>query len=532
LLMISMPLEAQVESNIMAATIYDKGNEYFKQKDYAKAVIEFEKIVNQYRNTNAYEPALYLAAFNYFRLDNFKNAVSLSAKFVKEFPNSTYLLNVVYLLGESYYKLTKDYEAAYYLIEYYNLSEDSTGRRKALERILETLPNLSISQLEKLHRIFMANPIDEHILFSLAQNEARGNKKKEAERDFGLLLRRFPDTKYTIEAEEYKRFIGLGETTGRVGILLPLSGSFSNYGQKLLDIVKVFQKNKSLSFSLNYFDTKSDPIEATIAAAKLIDDIHVDFIIAPIRVYEAFGVCGLAYGKSVPVILPLTSESRFESIPLVFTSAQSNEAQARVIAEYSIDDLGITKFAILYPEIANYRSIAQVFANEVKKNNGEVVAMIGFDPDSVTLKEELEKINEKTPEAIFLAMDTDKIINTATQVAYYGLEEVRLLGFDTFNDEKVTRLGEKYVDGAVFAAPAPIDSLTLKEFRKEGFQGDDLASKFFQVLWQLKKLKNYDRTTLPDLISNILKGREVFAIYQIKGYDIIRLTEVIREQKE
>ncbi|KPJ73436.1 hypothetical protein AMJ52_03785 [candidate division TA06 bacterium DG_78] len=515
-----------------AAVLYEKGNDYFKQKEYAAALTKFDEIVTKYRNTNAYEPALYLAAFCNFKLNNFEKAVSLGEKFINEFPNSTYLLNATSLLGESYYKLAEDYKAAYYLTKFYIATEDSAKRGQAFDRIVKVLPELSISELEKLHRIFMAEPIDEHILFNLAQLEAREGKEKEAERDFGLLVRRFPNTKYIYEIEEYRRFIGLGEATGRVGILLPLTGNFSSYGQRLLDVVKKFQQDKSLPFFTYYLDTKSDPIEAMNAAAKLIEDMHVDFLIAPIRVYEVLGVVGLAYGKRVPLILPLTSESRFESIPLVFTTAQSDEEQAKALAEYCMYDLGIRRYAVLYPDILKYKTIAETFANAVVKSNRDIVAMVHFHPDSITLKWELEGMKHKEPEAIFLPMDTDMIINTAPQIAYYGLEEVLLLGISTFHDEKVPRLGEKYVEGAVFVTSAAIDSLARKEFYTKDNKDDDLTARFFRVMWQLRELKDYERTTLPHLIPTSLGSKVVFDIYQIEGYEFKKVAEITKEHKE
>jgi len=516
------------ESNILeekAAVIYEKGNSYFKEKDYKNAIIEFEKIINKYKMTDAYEPALYLAAFSYFKLNKFEQAASLGEKFFKQFPNSSYLTNAISLLGESYFKLAKDYRAAYYLTKFYTLSEDSSSREAALERILKILPELSVSQLEKLHRIFMAESVDEHILYYLAQIEAREGKKEEAKRDFNLLLRRYPNTEYTYEVQEYVRFIGLGVATGRAGILLPLTGRFSDYGRRLLKIVEIFKKGRNLPFSVHILDTRSDPIEAIVAALKLIEDIHVDFLVGPIFTIEALGVCGLASGKGIPVILPMVSDTRFESIPNIFTT-QGSEEQAQAIAEYSIYDLGITKFAILYPDIANYRRVAEVFAHEVVKNNREVVAILGFHADTVTIKRQLEELKEKEPEAIFLAMDTDMIINTAPQIAYYGLEEVTLLGFNTFNNEKVPRLGEKYVEGAVFATTALIGASIPKEFNKEDYRGDEFATKFIQVLQQLKELNDYDRNVLPKVISKILKHNRVFYIYQIQDGDFIKLAEI------
>lgn len=513
-----------------AAAIYERGDNYFKEKDYNKAITEFEKIINNYQRTDAYEPALYLSAFCHFKLNDYEKAVSLGDKFIKEFPKSMYFSNILALLGESYFKLADDYKTVDYLAKYYTQTEDTTGRIAALETILKVLPDLSIAQLEKLHRIFIADPIDEHILHNLVQAEISEGKEKDAQRDFNLLTRRFPNSQYTYEFGEYRRFVSLGETSGRAGVLLPLTGKFSNYGQKLMEIIRTFEKNKGLSFSMYPMDTKSDPIEAIIAATNLIEEKHIDFLIGPLFSIEAFGVCGLAYGKGIPVIIPTSLEPRFETIPLVFTATQNNEQQARVVAQYAARQLDLSRFAVIYPDLAKYKAISQAFLGEIRKYNGEVVATESFDPDSITLKWQLERIKKKNPEAIFLAMDTDMIINTAPQIAYYGLEKIRLLGIETFNNEKVPRLGEKYVEGGIFAAPSQIDTAALKEFKNNDLKEDDFISiRFFQTLWKLKELKGYSRINLNELLTNILRGKEIFNIYQIRDGEFVKLTEITEE---
>ncbi|MGB7054792.1 MAG: penicillin-binding protein activator [bacterium] len=513
-----------------AAVIFERGNDYFKRKDYSNALIAFEEVVAEYEGTEPYEPALYLGAFCQYKLARFRNAVSFSEKYIKEFPDSKYYLNAMSLAGESYFNLAEDYQATYYLTKYYVQSEDPTGRQKAFERILDMLAGLSIAELEKLHRIYMAEEIDEHILYHLAQLETEEGKKEEAERDFNLLMRRFPNTRYLYEAEEYKRFISLGQATGRAGILLPLTGKFSDIGQNLLQVIRLFENNRLLPFSLHAIDTKSDPIEATLAAARLLEELSVDFLIAPVSSFEAFGICGYALGKSIPLILPMSAEARFESIPLVFTRGQTGEEQARIVARYSAYDGGINKFAVLFPNESRHRSVAQAFAQEVARNNREVVAMVSFPADSITLQDELEAIKDREPEALFLAMDTDMIINVAPQVAYYGLGEVTLLGTESFHSERVPRLGEKYVEGAVFATPSAIDEEISKRLKAAGLSVDEFSARLYSILWQLRNIRNYERTSLPRVIAETLRGTEMFSVYQIKDGEFIRLADISKTE--
>lgn len=515
----------QYESN-KASEIYQKGNEHFKNKEYEEAIKELEIILQRYEKTEAFEPSLYITAFSYYKLNKYKEAAALGEKFVQEFPVSDFFLNAASLVGESYYKLNENYKAAYYLAKFFTDSEDSDLRKKALRHILDILPKLALKELEKLHRTFISDPVDEHILYNLAQIEARDGKKEEAERDFNLLTRRFPKTVYTMEVQEYQRYIDLGETSNRAGVILPLSGKWADIGQKLVEIMEMFERESNLPFTIHYLDTRSDPVDATLAAGRLINDMNVDFIICLTSIYNAFGVCGLAYGRGIPVILPMTSEARLEQIPLVYTTGQRQDEQARIVARYAMANLRLVRFAVLYPDIVKFKVVADAFASEVARLQGEVVTMISFDPDSITLKWELMAIKEKRPQAIFLPMDKDMLINTAPQIAYYGLLNIQLLGIDTFKDEKVPRLGEKYVEKAIFASAAPIDSATLEEYHRSGYKDDDLTAKFFYTLWQLRELKNYNRSILPKLISDILKERKISYIYQVRQGEFFKLAEI------
>ncbi len=527
-------LQPQFIKNIgenKAADIYERGNKYFEEKDYKNAVIEFEKIVGDYGATDAYEPSLYLLAFSHFKLNDYEAAVTYGEKFVKEFSRSTFHDNILALLGEANFKLAEDYKAVYYLTKYYIATKDTSSRRSALENLLKALPQLSISQLEKLHKLYISEPLDEHILYYLVRAEINAGKDEEAQRDFNLLTRRFPNSEYALQFGDYKRFATLGSTSGHAGVLLPITGKFSVYGLKLTQIIEIFVKNRYLPFTLSVRDTKSDPIEAILQAADLIDDEHVDFLIGPIFSIEAFGVCGIASGKGIPVVIPTALEPRFEALPSVFAMGQSGEKQAKMIARYATQQLDLVRIAVIYPANAKYEALGKIFASEVIKNDGQIVSMESFDPDSITLRWQLERTKKKDPEAIFLAMDTDQIINTAPQVAYYGMEKMKLLGMDSFNSERIPRLGEKYVENAVFIAPSTLDSTARSELKAHGLEeSDPIVARFFQTLWKLKSLNEYSRINITDVFTSLLKGRETFSISQIRDGEFIRLTELSSDE--
>ncbi len=509
-----------------AAESFETGNKYFKAKEYEKAIVELEKVIRDYKGTEAYEPALYLLTFSYHRINSFERAVFCGEKFIKEFPYSEYLTKILGILGEANLKLVNDYKAAYYFIKFYKQSTEELEKQSAYKKILQLLSEMSLENLEKLHRNFLGEPIDEHILYYLVKEEIKAGKEKEAERDYKVLTRRFPETMYAEEFNDFKRLTELGTASGIAGILLPLTGKFSRYGERLKEVLKIFNKNNYLTFKTILMDTKSDPIDAILGAKELIDEKKVDFIIGPIFSVEALGVAGYTSARAIPLVIPTNVELKLTNLPLVYTPAQTQEQQAMAVARYCTKQLGLVRFAVLFPEIQRYALLASIFVEEVKKNDGEIVAVESFNPDSVTLKYEIERIKKKKPEAIFLAMDADMIINTAPQIHYYGLEDVKILGTEAFDNERVVRLGEKYVESAIFATSG-IDTATAQELRKNNIDSaDQVTMKFFKTLWTLRHLSDYERVNLSSKLSEVLLKERRYNINTIKNGEFLTLTEL------
>ncbi|MEO0185763.1 MAG: penicillin-binding protein activator [candidate division WOR-3 bacterium] len=510
-----------------SAEYFEAGNKHFKAKEYEKAIVELEKVVRDYKGTEAYEPAFYLLIFSYHRINSFEKAVFYGEKFVKEFPYSNYLAKILGILGEANLKLVNDYKAAYYLIKFHKQSTDELEQESAYKKIMQLLSEMSVDNLDKLHRNFLGEPIDEHILYYLIKEEIKTGQEKNAERDFKVLTRRFPETVYAEEFTDFKRLAELGSASRKAGVLLPLTGKFARYGEKLKEILKIFDQKNSFSFSIILQDTKSDPVDAMLATANLVDEKKVDFIIGPLFSIEALGVAGYASARTVPVVIPTNIELKLNNLPLVFTPGQTMEQQARAIARYATRQLGYVRFAVLFPESGRYSNLAGIFVEEIKRNDGEVVAVESFDPDSVTLRYELERIKKKKPEALFLAMDTDMIINTAPQVSYYGLEDVKILGTDAFDNERIIRLGEKYVELAVFATSATMDSLALQDIKKQNLEiNDPISVKFYQTLWALRELSDYERVNLGSKLAEVLLKQRNFAIWTIRNGEFVKLTEM------
>jgi ABC-type branched-subunit amino acid transport system substrate-binding protein len=163
--------------------------------------------------------------------------------------------------------------------------------------------------------------------------------------------------------------------------------------------------------------------------------------------------------------------------------------QAERIATYAAKEQGYRRFCILHPDTVYGRELARLFAQEVRRLDGEIIAMeafkegdTNFAPQIQRLKnEDLKKYglavpvevanptakplsrNEKrvlyTPgfDAIFIPSRSKEIGLLAAQLAFHDIK-VPLLGTNGWNSQDFARTADRAVDGATFVDGFFIDS--------------------------------------------------------------------------
>jgi ABC-type branched-subunit amino acid transport system substrate-binding protein len=143
-----------------------------------------------------------------------------------------------------------------------------------------------------------------------------------------------------------------------------------------------------------------------------------------------------------------------------------------------MEERGLSTFGIMYPQTRQGENFAVLFQDEIWRRGGEIVATQGYqteqtdfryqvrllqglDPDASDEEEDSADSEssgdageeEKTPppfEALFVPDYSDRISLIAPQVAFYGLEDIQLLGTNGWNDTELPRLARQFVEGAVF----------------------------------------------------------------------------------
>ncbi|MBW2504480.1 MAG: penicillin-binding protein activator, partial [Deltaproteobacteria bacterium] len=168
-----------------------------------------------------------------------------------------------------------------------------------------------------------------------------------------------------------------------------------------------------------------------------------------------------------------------ESSLYAFRNSLTPQLQVRALVKAAIEEFGLTELAMLTPETKQGELFADFFEQEVRRQGGNLVAaetytvdqtdfrrqvrlLRGLDPDAPDEEEtEAQEFDdhgnpvlfEKEPppfQALFLPDYADRISLLAPQLAFYGLENVQLLGTNGWNDPNLLRQAGAFVEGAIF----------------------------------------------------------------------------------
>ena len=102
-------------------TQFDKAMSYYNGQDYVNAIIEFEKVLNDYSNSIYADDAQYYLALSYKHLHYYNSAILEFENFLSAYTNSVFADDAQFDIGDCYY-IMGNYEQAQ--IEYQKVIDD------------------------------------------------------------------------------------------------------------------------------------------------------------------------------------------------------------------------------------------------------------------------------------------------------------------------------------------------------------------------------------------------------------------------
>jgi len=155
--------------------------------------------------------------------------------------------------------------------------------------------------------------------------------------------------------------------------------------------------------------------------------------------------------------------------PLVFRNFSDARAEAEAAARYAVQRLGLPDTAVLLPNNAYGRRMADLFARAVGEAGGRVVARVSYGTGAVTFKEPLRQLADGPSFSVLFVPDSHKrvallgphLAAAGFQAAYGAraltrtdevqVRPVQLLGTGAwYHGELLDHGAVRYLDGAVF----------------------------------------------------------------------------------
>jgi branched-chain amino acid transport system substrate-binding protein len=279
-----------------------------------------------------------------------------------------------------------------------------------------------------------------------------------------------------------------------VAYVLPLTGEYGPYGNKVLDAIKLAVgasgPNGNRSIALIVEDSKSNPKIARQAVLRLAQRKDVICILGPLGSNESLDAAKEAQKQHIPMVTLTQKEGITDIGDYVFRHFLTRPTQIKGLVQYAVVDMGLKRFAILYPDDYYGREMEQLFRTEALSRGGMIVQAKSYKTAETDFGDEIKMITgaKVTPgaepedshevfkpvidfDALFIPDSYTKINMIVPQLIFYNVKGFRLLGVSGWNSPELLKGSGEYAEGALF-----VDGFSKNSFYREA---QDFIDRFY-----------------------------------------------------
>lgn len=389
--------------------------------------------------------------------------------------------------------------------------EASTGGPNATsshQKAVELVDNkLSPSDLDKVIQDGDYGFLRAHAALRLGILYHEAEETSEAKKYFNTVIDLVPESDLAYRANEILLQL---EAANRVqsksiGAVLPLSGRNGAMGQRAL---RGLQMGLGLhlpgsGFKLAVVDSGGNPDIARRGVDRLVKDDNVIGIVGSLLSKTSLSVASRAQELKVPSIGLSQRNGLTDAGPLVYRNSVTSTIQVRALVKTCIEQMGMKKFAIVYPNDAYGVEFANIFWDEVLARGGQITAVQSYSiketdfrlviqrlvgsyfgearSDEYRLRmSELKKTTGKKSvrnsnlesilapivdfDAIFIPDSVKAMGQIAAMLSYNDVKKVKLIGTNLWNTKDVIKRAGNFSNELLF-----VDSITPKVKKESRF---------------------------------------------------------------
>lgn len=415
---------------------------------------------------------------------DYQKVIESGQIYVKKSRTADALRQAFEILADAYCRVPLPVEAA---DAYCRALEKSSGPDSAriLRKLEDVVSQLAVSDVLNLAARLESSQVKAEILLPAGRKYLELGNPEDAYRVLTVLTEQCPKQEAAAQAlgmiQDIKTHPGYERHA--IGCLLPLTGTYETYGKKALKGIELAQNQFALlhpdpPLTSLVKDTESDP-QKTIEAVKELAESGVAAIIGPVATADIAAAEAQKYG--IPIIT-LTQKDQITRIgALVFRNFMTPRAQTEALASFTIKKLGLSCFAVLYPDEPYGMNFMNLFKDQIESAGGRVVAVQSYDPMQTDFRETLQKLTSRySPvpddskssgagkrlgpapeapdatrssseefEALFIPDSPQKLAVIVPQLAYGNLRPSYLLGTNLWHAPKLIHSGGPSVQGSI-----------------------------------------------------------------------------------
>jgi branched-chain amino acid transport system substrate-binding protein len=277
---------------------------------------------------------------------------------------------------------------------------------------------------------------------------------------------------------------GTGGDTGEIpiGMYGALTGPTATFGQATREgvafaIEEINASGGLLGRKLRLVaeDDQGKPEEAASVVSKLITRDGVIAIIGENSSSNTLAAAPIAQANRVPMVSPSSTNPEVtKKGDYIFRVCFTDPFQGKALAQFVRQNLKLEKAAILEDVKSDYsRGLADVFAQELEKSGGAIVARQSYAAGDSDFRAQLTAIRQAAPQVLFVPGYYTDAGQIALQARDLGLM-VPLVGGDGWESAKLLEIGGEALNGSYFAATVSLAS-------------PDAATQKFVAAWQQKR---------------------------------------------
>lgn len=276
-------------------------------------------------------------------------------------------------------------------------SADALGQLKSLVNQAVQAPNKADQESYRLKAIdIVENKLNEdqledvadesdfgflrgHAMFRLGEISLDKKDTSDAKMYFNSVTEFVPGSDLALRAQEIILQLDSAKNvkSQTVGVVLPLSGRNAPVGQRAL---RGLEMGLGLhipgsGFQLAVMDSEGNPDSARRGVERLVKEDNVIAIVGSLLSKTAPAVAAKSDELGVPTIALSQRSGLTEVGPTVFRNSLTSGMQVRALVRTAMEDMGMKKFAVLYPNDPYGIEFTNIFWDEVLARGGEITAV-------------------------------------------------------------------------------------------------------------------------------------------------------------